>query len=1259
MERNAPVVFLSCVTEELGPLRRALARLLNTSVYKIVHQDDFSGSGDKLLNYLDEQIARSAAVVHLIGKQAARKSSSAKDWGPPKTARDQIVPLISRKLKKPHPVWASLSYTQWEAWLALYHGCRLYTYNLSDGVVCNVSDPKKCTGPILTDEVLRSHQISQQKHASLLIAHDWRIADMGRSSKARISTVIAHDLAECLSDARREASAKEAALRFDALRDEITQTPACDNSTDIRNLRSTRFYGREWLNADVLKWLNARGHSEPLFWLEAEAGFGKSTFCAQLGFRWKGSAGVNVGAALFLEPGHSPVGFVTQLCGQLRKACQAYRTAHDQALKRFSKSEVLIPSDLKACGDEQFKFAEILLEKLLIQPLRDISVEAGAMRHLIIVDGLDELIEWRRGAMLLPMKSILDRLFEVRSSLVRIMVTSRPARMYPILRELIETKQPRRKGLWNDEHEKERQDDAGKVVSGELAKVSKRWCERANVKRLVDKSRANMLYLHYVIADIIRKHLTPECISALPDGMAMYYLNKMAEYFPGDEFETTYVRHVKPCLELIAAGESTDLTASDIADCLGVDAVKALRASMHSMIVERDPNGRTFIVERNKYIEGKTAPVFEPFHMSFLDWLLGRPIEGQQISEDHPFRIFSEAGDKRIAQWCWSEYSQRKSETPEGDVLGEYWCRNGGDHFLNVFWNGFSSKRRSVPEDKYQHYTSLIRAVELLSWINESQDDQRIVEAIRPSLAHALEKTLSDRSPAALAKLESLDQDRLFGLYQSVSATSMVEQVILWIGSTQIAGWKRLVNKMLDLHDYVIRHAAASGQSARFNRLSAEGKRIQADKEVLLLLKSRDADHQEMGAYTVCDLAKEHIGKEFDVVSGWLKLVSKNERYFCQSMMGDLLIDLTLRNRHRTVEKLFEEKSVEPFWSPLWQYTELDVVSVLAQRKHRKAKSLGNFGRLQKSIDEECLAIIARQREIEKFQKSGRGSESDDVQKIGEMLNQTELSQDDKDFIVKWIIRKSVIVKQAVEFVTTESRIESAVRFLVLIFTHPLWDMCEEGAAILDLVSTNVEFQEMSIQILDRLIDSIDRDQLPEGLPRWRIILGTSESSFLLRRHDQKCKYPKSRKYPERPETLSRLEYCWWTYHAIPNCHVRALLAENVVIALTSRLDKKVDSVDVVQFLNGLQPLIRHWLADDDIWVLEHVYQLFYSVSLQQDLELAGWVEDHDAHVDSSDTLLGRASRLMKRGEWYRSPRGDFIDCVQSARKQTIVESPL
>jgi tetratricopeptide (TPR) repeat protein len=113
-------IFLSTVTAEFRAYRDALRRDLDRPNVTVKVQEDFIATGTETLDKLDEYIRHCDAVIHLVGDMTGAWAQA--------TAVEAIVqrypdfatrlPVLSPFLEPGAP---ALSYTQWEAWLALYH----------------------------------------------------------------------------------------------------------------------------------------------------------------------------------------------------------------------------------------------------------------------------------------------------------------------------------------------------------------------------------------------------------------------------------------------------------------------------------------------------------------------------------------------------------------------------------------------------------------------------------------------------------------------------------------------------------------------------------------------------------------------------------------------------------------------------------------------------------------------------------------------------------------------------------------------------------------------------------------------------------------------------------------------------------------------------------------------------------------------------------------------------------------------------------
>jgi hypothetical protein len=124
-------IFLSTVSDEFRTYRDALRGDLTRHNVEVKVQEDFKDLGGDTLDKLDVYIAHCDAVVHLVGDMAG----SAPPELPLRLLRKKYPDLADKlpPLGEALQSGISLSYTQWEAWLALYHGKRLFIAKAGDG----------------------------------------------------------------------------------------------------------------------------------------------------------------------------------------------------------------------------------------------------------------------------------------------------------------------------------------------------------------------------------------------------------------------------------------------------------------------------------------------------------------------------------------------------------------------------------------------------------------------------------------------------------------------------------------------------------------------------------------------------------------------------------------------------------------------------------------------------------------------------------------------------------------------------------------------------------------------------------------------------------------------------------------------------------------------------------------------------------------------------------------------------------------------
>jgi tetratricopeptide (TPR) repeat protein len=117
-------IFLSTVSDEFRAYRDALRTDLTRHNVEVKMQEDFKDLGGDTLDKLDVYIAHCEAVVHLVGNMTGSAPGE-----PVLRALLKKYPELTDKLPplcEALRAGISIPYTQWEAWLALYHNKRLF-----------------------------------------------------------------------------------------------------------------------------------------------------------------------------------------------------------------------------------------------------------------------------------------------------------------------------------------------------------------------------------------------------------------------------------------------------------------------------------------------------------------------------------------------------------------------------------------------------------------------------------------------------------------------------------------------------------------------------------------------------------------------------------------------------------------------------------------------------------------------------------------------------------------------------------------------------------------------------------------------------------------------------------------------------------------------------------------------------------------------------------------------------------------------------
>jgi len=123
-------IFLSTVSDEFRTYRDALRSDLTRHNVEVKVQEDFKDLGGDTLDKLDVYITHCDAVIHLVGNMTGSDPGDLASRALREKYPDlgERLPPLDEALKN----GIGISYTQWEAWLALYHGKRLFIAKASD-----------------------------------------------------------------------------------------------------------------------------------------------------------------------------------------------------------------------------------------------------------------------------------------------------------------------------------------------------------------------------------------------------------------------------------------------------------------------------------------------------------------------------------------------------------------------------------------------------------------------------------------------------------------------------------------------------------------------------------------------------------------------------------------------------------------------------------------------------------------------------------------------------------------------------------------------------------------------------------------------------------------------------------------------------------------------------------------------------------------------------------------------------------------------
>lgn len=118
--------FISCSSEEFRSYRDDLREALTGTARDIRIQRDFKVHGGKLLELLDTHISRCRGVIHLVGDVGGAKPTRAEVRAI--LDRYPSLPIVLKDIAHDINEHCPFTYTQWEAYLAIFHSVPCFVY---------------------------------------------------------------------------------------------------------------------------------------------------------------------------------------------------------------------------------------------------------------------------------------------------------------------------------------------------------------------------------------------------------------------------------------------------------------------------------------------------------------------------------------------------------------------------------------------------------------------------------------------------------------------------------------------------------------------------------------------------------------------------------------------------------------------------------------------------------------------------------------------------------------------------------------------------------------------------------------------------------------------------------------------------------------------------------------------------------------------------------------------------------------------------
>jgi tetratricopeptide (TPR) repeat protein len=455
--------------------------------------------------------------------------------------------------------------------------------------------------------------------------HEWR------EKQDQGSLIFEAWYAENLAEITRIVNNPENAKFSGEIESLIEQLQPLDNAARICELMSNDFVGREWLKADVIDWLKNKPQ-ERVFCLTGEPGFGKSAFAASLAYQ----NSPEVIAAHFCQynqPNFSdPRRVICSIAFQIATRLPDFRSHLIETIRNLKMNKPNAIDEMEP----------VELFQILIADGAYKAIDGGRLRHLVIIDALDE-----------SGNALVELLAQCQSKIpqwLAFFVTSRPHDNG--VRQHLTMLNPHYQDVADEHNQADAKNWITQWVDGLKASVT---VKREVIKTLLNVSQGNFIYLQTFRKMVNEGQLILDQTESYPQGLDSLYFTFFGRQFKDME---SYRKWQAPFLRLIiAARQPLPLNLARKVLALGKEDWR-LKVVL--------PLGSLF-----KFSGDPSNESIEPFHKSIRDWL-GNP------TSSGDFYVDEDEGHLMLGTALWEELCS------QGENLSDYGAIELPYHLLRL-----------------------------------------------------------------------------------------------------------------------------------------------------------------------------------------------------------------------------------------------------------------------------------------------------------------------------------------------------------------------------------------------------------------------------------------------------------------------------------------------------------------------------------------------------------------------------------------------